>query len=42
MLKEKIQLAKTFKEMAESERLALVQRVADSGYDGGIVEFYKA
>lgn len=42
MLKEKIELAKSFKEMTEAARIELVQRVADSGYDGGIVEFYKA
>ena len=42
MLREKIELARTFKEMEEQERLALVQRVADSGYDGSIVEFYKS
>lgn len=42
MLREKIELAKSFKEMTEPARMELVQRVADSGYDGGIVEFYKA
>jgi predicted aldo/keto reductase-like oxidoreductase len=42
MLREKIELAKSFKEMTEPARMELVQRVASSGYDGGIVEFYKA
>lgn len=41
MLWEKIELAKSFKQMSEPDRLALVQRVADAGYDGNIVEFYK-
>ena len=42
MLKEKIELARAFKEVSEESRMALVQRVADAGYDGSIVEFYKA
>lgn len=42
MLREKIDLAKSFKQMSESDRLALVDRVGDAGLDGRKVEFYKA
>lgn len=42
MLKEKVELAKSFKQMEEKDRLALVNRVADGGFDGKLVEFYKA
>lgn len=42
MLKEKIALAKSFKIMNEKRRLALVERVANGGFDGSTVEFYKA
>jgi aryl-alcohol dehydrogenase-like predicted oxidoreductase len=42
MLREKIELARSFTEMAEESRIELVERVANAGYDGGTVEFYKA
>ena len=42
MLREKIELAKSFKQMSEEDRLALVDRVGQAGFDGKIVEFYKA
>lgn len=42
MLREKIELARSFQEMQEENRLELVQRVASAGYDAGTVEFYKA
>lgn len=42
MLWEKINLAKSFKQMSEKDRLALVERVGNSGFDGGKVEFYKS
>jgi len=42
MLQEKIDLAKSFKEMNESERLALIERVGTAGLEGKKVEFYKA
>ena len=42
MLQEKIDLAKSFKQMSEEDRLALVDRVGQAGFDGNIVEFYKA
>ena len=41
MLKEKIELAKSFKLMNEEKRLELVQRVGKAGFDGKKVEFYK-
>ncbi len=41
MMREKIALAKSFKQMEEEDRLALVDRVANAGYDGNLVEFYK-
>lgn len=41
MLQEKIELAKSFKAMSESDRLALVDRVGNAGFDGNKVEFYK-
>ena len=41
MLKEKIAIAKSFKEMKEEERTELVTRLADAGIDGKKVEFYK-
>ena len=41
MMREKIALAKSFKQMNEDDRLALIQRVDNSGYDGKLVEFYK-
>ncbi|MEM7369522.1 MAG: aldo/keto reductase [Bacteroidota bacterium] len=42
MLQEKIELAKSFKQMQESDRLALVERVGNAGFEGEKVEFYKA
>jgi aryl-alcohol dehydrogenase-like predicted oxidoreductase len=42
MLQEKIDLANSFKEMNESERLALIERVGNAGLEGKKVEFYKA
>ena len=42
MLEEKITLAKSFKFMEETDRIALVDRVAKGGFDGKLVEFYKA
>lgn len=42
MLREKIELARSFTEMTEKSRIELVERVANAGYDGGTVEFYKA
>ena len=41
MLKEKIELAKSFKKMTEQDRLALVQRLGNAGLEGEKVEFYK-
>lgn len=41
MLKEKINVAKSFKQMGEKDRLALVDRVGKAGFDGKKVEFYK-
>ena len=41
MMREKIGVAKSFKQMKENDRLALIDRVADAGYDGNLVEFYK-
>ena len=41
MLNEKIELAKSFKQMTEEERLALVERLGNAGLDGENVEFYK-
>ena len=41
MLNEKIELAKSFKNMTEEDRLALVQRLGNAGLDGEKVEFYK-
>lgn len=41
MMREKIGLAKSFKQMGEDDRLALIDRVAGAGYDGNLVEFYK-
>ena len=42
MLKEKIELARSFKQMSEADRLALVDRVGNAGFDGSKIEFYKA
>lgn len=42
MMQEKIDLARSFKQMSEPDRLALVDRVANAGFDGNLVEFYKA
>ncbi len=42
MLREKIDLAKSFKKMSEADRTALVERVGSAGFDGTKVEFYKA
>ena len=42
MLREKIGLAKSFKQMTEADRMALVERVGNAGLDGSKVEFYKA
>ncbi len=42
MLEEKVALARSFKEMSEKDRLALVERVGNAGFDGKKVEFYKA
>ena len=42
MLREKIDLAKSFKQMSKDKRIALVQRVGEAGFDGNKVEFYKA
>ena len=41
MLQEKIDIAKSFRAMNENQRLELVQRLADAGFDGKKVEFYK-
>lgn len=41
MMREKIALAKSFKQMNEDDRLALIDRVGSAGYDGHLVEFYK-
>lgn len=41
MLQEKIDIAKSFRSMNENQRLELVQRLADAGFDGNKVEFYK-
>ena len=41
MLQEKIDLAKSFRQMSEEDRIALVDRVGNAGFDGQIVEFYK-
>lgn len=41
MMREKIALAKSFKQMSEDDRLALIERVDQAGYDGKLVEFYK-
>ena len=42
MLKEKIDLARSFKQVSEADRMALVDRVDQAGFDGRKVEFYKA
>lgn len=42
MLQEKIALARSFKQMSEADRFALVDRVGKAGFDGSKVEFYKA
>lgn len=42
MLREKIGLAKSFKKMKEADRIALIERVGNAGFDGSKVEFYKA
>ncbi len=42
MMQEKINLAQSFKQMNETDRLELVERVGQANYDGNIVEFYKA
>lgn len=41
MMREKIEVAKSFQSMNETARLALIDRVAKAGYDGTKVEFYK-
>ena len=41
MMQEKIDLAKSFRQMSEEDRLALVDRVGQAGFDGNLVEFYK-
>jgi aryl-alcohol dehydrogenase-like predicted oxidoreductase len=41
MLNEKIELARSFAKMDETGRFELLQRVADAGFDGKKVEFYK-
>jgi phosphosulfolactate synthase (CoM biosynthesis protein A) len=41
MLNEKISIAKSFKEMSTEERTELVTRLADAGFEGEKVEFYK-
>lgn len=41
MMREKIELAKSFKQMSEEDRFALIDRVTKAGYDGNLVEFYK-
>ncbi|NND34585.1 MAG: aldo/keto reductase [Saprospiraceae bacterium] len=41
MMKDKITVAKNFKQMQEDDRLALLDRVSKAGYDGKLVEFYK-
>lgn len=42
MVREKIALAKSFKQMTDDDRIALIERVDHAGYDGKLVEFYKA
>lgn len=42
MLQEKIDLARSFKKMNESERIALIERVGNAGFEAKKVEFYKA
>ena len=42
MLREKLALARSFKQMSEGDRMQLVQRVGNAGYDGNKVEFYKS
>ena len=41
MLNEKIAIAKSFKQMTEEKRTELVKRLADAGFEGEKVEFYK-
>lgn len=41
MMREKIDLARSYKQMSEADRLALVERIGNAEYDGNIVEFYK-
>ncbi len=41
MIQEKIELAKSFVQMSEEDRLALIDRVGNAGYEGKLVEFYK-
>ena len=42
MLQEKIDLANSFGTVSEDDRMALIERVGNAGFDGGKVEFYKA
>ena len=42
MLQEKIDLARSFREMDERARTNLVERVGNAGLEGSKVEFYKA
>jgi aryl-alcohol dehydrogenase-like predicted oxidoreductase len=41
MLNEKIELAKSFRKMNEEKRKELVERLANAGFEGKTVEFYK-
>lgn len=41
MLREKVAIARSFRQMNENQRLALVQKVGDAGLEGKKVEFYK-
>ncbi|MFY0650853.1 MAG: aldo/keto reductase [Cyclobacteriaceae bacterium] len=41
MLQEKIDLAKSFKQMSEADRQALIDRAGNTGFDGRKLEFYK-
>jgi predicted aldo/keto reductase-like oxidoreductase len=42
MLQEKIDLAKSFKEMSEKTRMELVERVGKADLEGAKIEYYKA
>ncbi len=41
MLQEKIDVARSFKQMSESDQLDLVERVGNAGFDGRKIEYYK-